>query len=165
MSKSAIKPRILSREEGEHIWYLGNLSSIRVNAEHTGGQFSLAEELIPAGYETPYHIHHNEDETFYIVEGEAEFILDGRKIQAKAGTFAFLPKNIPHGFRIVGDRPARLLVMVNPSGFDRFFVELGEPAKALEIPPPTTPDFPKLIEIAKKYNVEILGPLHLFETE
>jgi uncharacterized cupin superfamily protein len=123
------------------------------------------EDIIPVGYETPYHIHRKEDETFYLVEGEAEFILDGRKYHAKAGSFAFLPRHIPHGFRIVGDRPARLLIMINPSGFDRFFADLGEPAQRLELPPPTKPDIPKLVETAKQYDVEILGPLHLFISE
>ncbi|MBD0379522.1 quercetin 2,3-dioxygenase [Paenibacillus sedimenti] len=162
---TAVKPQILSREEGRHMWYLGNLSTLKVNAEHTGGQFSLVEDVMAPGYETPYHIHRKEDETFYLIEGEAEFVLDGRLYRAKAGSFAFLPKNIPHGFRIVGDKPARLLVMVNPSGFDQFFAELSEPAQRLELPPPTKPDIPKLVETAKRFEVEILGPLHLFITE
>ncbi|MBW5447665.1 cupin domain-containing protein [Cohnella sp. CFH 77786] len=163
--KTEMKPKILSREEGDHMWYLGNLSTVKANAEHTGGQFSLVEDLMAPGYETPYHIHRKEDETFYLLEGEMEIILDGRKYQAKADHFAFLPRNIPHGFRIVGDRPARMLVMIHPSGFDRFFAELGEPAQRLELPPQVEPDIPKLLETAKKYEVEILGPLDLFITE
>ncbi|MBD0383958.1 hypothetical protein ICC18_28285 [Paenibacillus sp. WST5] len=83
----------------------------------------------------------------------------------KASSSALLPRNIPHGFRIVGDRPARLLVTVNPSGFDQFFSDLSEPAQRLELPPPSQPDIPKRVETAKKYEVEILGPLHLFITE
>lgn len=160
-----LKPQILSRDQGEHMWYLSNLCTVKVNEEHTGGQFSIVEDIMPPGYETPYHIHRREDETFYLIEGEVEFILDGRRTHAKAGSFAFLPRNIPHGFRIVGDRNARLLIMVNPSGFDRFFEELSEPAQRLELPPPTAPDIPKMVEALKKYEVEVLGPLHLFITE
>ncbi|TXK76768.1 quercetin 2,3-dioxygenase [Paenibacillus sp. N3.4] len=159
---SASAPVTLSREEGSHIWYTGGLLTIKAGSEHTGGQYSLVEELLPPGMSTPYHIHRNEDETFYLIEGEAEFIIEGTVQLAKAGAFLFLPRNIPHGFRVTGKHPARMLNMVNPAGLERFFIELSQPAAELVIPPSAMPDIPKMIEVAKRYNIEILGPLEHF---
>jgi mannose-6-phosphate isomerase-like protein (cupin superfamily) len=154
--------RILSHNEGQPIWYLGGLMNIKLGAEHTGGKFSLIEELIPAGTATPYHIHHKEDEIFYVLEGEAEFVLDGRLIPAVIGTLVLLPHSIPHGFRIVGEQPARLLNMLYPSNFEQLFIEAGEPAASFELPPPSIPDMDKIIAVSKKIGIEILGPLDKF---
>jgi mannose-6-phosphate isomerase-like protein (cupin superfamily) len=157
--------RILSKDEGQPFWYLGGLMNIKLGSEHTGGKFSLIEELIPVGTATPYHIHHNEDEVFYILEGEAEFVLDGRLIRANKGMLLLLPRNIPHGFRIVGEQPVRLLNMLYPSNFEQLFIQAGEPAASLELPSPSKPDMSKIIEVSKKIGIEVLGPLDKFITE
>jgi dTDP-4-dehydrorhamnose 3,5-epimerase-like enzyme len=120
---------------------------------------------LPIGTATPYHIHNNEDETFYIIEGDTEFVLDGRLIHAGAGAILFLPKKIPHGFRVVGDRPARVINLVTPFGFERLFVEAGDPAMALELPIPSEPDISRVIEACKKLGIEILGPIDKFIKE
>jgi hypothetical protein len=110
---------------------------------------------------TPYHIHHKEDEVFYMLEGEAEFILDGRLIHAAAGMLLLLPRYIPHGFRIVGEQPARLLNMVYPSNFEQLMIEVGEPAASLELPPPSKPDMSKIVEVCKKLSLEIVRSTNL----
>jgi mannose-6-phosphate isomerase-like protein (cupin superfamily) len=156
--------RILSKDEGQPFWYLGGLMNIKLGSEHTGGKFSLIEELIPVGTATPYHIHHNEDEVFYVLEGEAEFVLDGRLIRADTGMLLLLPRNIPHGFRIVGEQPARLLNMLYPANFEQLFIKVGEPAASLELPPPSKPDMAKIIEVCKTIGIEVLGPLDKFIT-
>jgi quercetin dioxygenase-like cupin family protein len=158
-------PRILSQEEGQPYWYLNGVMNIKLTAADTNGQFSLVDELVPAGSTTPYHIHHNEDETFYIIEGEAEFVVDGRLVSAKTGAVIFLPKNVPHGFRIIGDRPARILNFLTPGGAEQLFVQAGEPAASLELPPPSKLNIPKVIEVAKKLNCEVLGTLVQFINE
>ncbi len=160
-----LRPLVLSPEEGQQLWYLNGLVNIRLRGADTGGQFSWVDELLPVGSETPYHIHHNEDETFYVIEGNVSFLLDGRLIQAAAGAIVFLPKKIPHGFRVMGDRPARLINLISPASFERIFVEAGDPAMTPELPIPSVPDISRVIEACVKLDVEILGPLDKFITE
>jgi quercetin dioxygenase-like cupin family protein len=149
----------LSREEGRAVWFLGTLSTTKATGEQTGGAFGLVEQLIPAGFASPYHVHRDEDESFYVLEGEATFICDGQELKARSGTYIFGPRGIPHGFRVEGSAPARMLFLATPSGFERFVEEVGEPAKELTLPPPQPPDMEKLMTLAEKHHIEILGPL------
>ena len=65
----------------------------------------------------------------------------------------------PHGFRVDGKDPAKLVILATPGGFERFVVEMSEPASTAALPPPRPPDMQKLITVAAKYKIEILGPL------
>ncbi len=96
-------------------------------------------------------------EAFYLLEGEATFISDDRRIKATAGSYLFLPRDIPHGFKV--DAPARLLILTTPAGFEQFVIEMSEPATDLTSPPATPPDMEKRMRLAAKYQIEILGPL------
>ncbi len=143
--------------QGEPIWFLGALSIIKISAAQSGGQLSMIEDRMPAGRATPYHVHHREDEAFYLLEGTATFYSGNQKFQASAGATVFLPREIPHGFRT--DTPARFLVIATPAGFDRFVAEAGQPAQAWTLPEPSVPDVARLTEIAARYGIDILGPL------
>lgn len=146
-------------QDGPAVWFLNCLSILRAGAEHTAGAFGLVEQIAPVGAGSPYHVHRREDESFFVLEGELEFVSEGRRFTSGAGSFVFLPRNIPHGFRVVGDSPARFLILVNPAGFERFVTEVGEPAVRRELPEPSEPDVPRLVEVAARYGIEILGPL------
>jgi hypothetical protein len=80
-------------------------------------------------------------------------------VKAESGAFVYGPREVPHGFEVEGTAPARMLLLNTPAGFERFTVEAGEPAKELTIPPTEPPDMDKLMAIAAKYDIEILGPL------
>lgn len=162
--EKTLNPCILTREEGQHVWYASVLSSVKATAAVTGGAFGLVDDVMPVGYETPYHIHHNEDEAFYLIDGEMEFVTQGRTVRGTAGTFVFLPRKIAHGFRVVGEKPARVLIWVYPAGFEQFFVALGEPANRLELPAFKPFDMPKLMAQAERFGLEVLGPLSMGET-
>ena len=110
---------------------------------------------MPPGFASPYHMHHREDEAFYVLEGEIAFVCDGKWLQARAGDYVFGPREIPHGFKVTGTTPARMLLLCAPGGFEHFVMELGEPETAA----PSPPDMGKLLEAAAKYEVDILGPL------
>jgi quercetin dioxygenase-like cupin family protein len=157
MPMSPLQIAATHAEEGRAFWFLDALSIIRVAGSQTGGTFSLIEDLLPAGRSTPYHLHHKEDETFYVLEGELTFFGPTGKIRGTAGSTVFLPRELPHGFR--AETPTRLLILTTPSGFDEFVAEAGEPAPSLVLPKPQQPDFAKLTQIAAKYGIEILGPL------
>jgi quercetin dioxygenase-like cupin family protein len=134
------------------LYFLGLPTILRATGETTNGAFGLVEQVMPPGFASPYHTHQLEDEAFYVLEGEMAFVCDGTWTLAKAGTFVFGPRNIPHGFKVVGNTSARLLLLCAPGNFAQFVMEMSEPA-------PAPPDMAKLMAVATKYRVEIHGPL------
>ena len=110
---------------------------------------------MPPGFATPYHVHHLEDEAFYVLEGEMAFVCDGQWIKGGPGAYVFGPREIPHGFKVVGTTAARMLLMCTPAGFERFVLEMGTDFTS----PVEPPDMAKLVAVAAKYKIDILGPL------
>lgn len=135
-------------------WFLGQRTWLRATAAQTAGMVGLIEQVMTAGGGSPFHVHHNEDESFYVIDGEVRFFSGDRSWVLGPGGFAFLPREIPHGFRVEGSTTARLLVQVTPAGFENFVAELSTPE-----PPTGPPDMDKLIQTAQQYGVDILGPL------
>ena len=149
----------LAREEGQAVWFLGALLVVKATGEQTGGVFGLIDHLLPEGWASPYHVHRNEGESFYVVEGEMTFYVGEERIRAGAGAWVYGPRGVPHGFAVEGTAQARVLLLNTPAGFEGFPVEVGEPAKELTLPPAGPPDLQKLARIAATYGIEILGPL------
>src|SRR5215212_10127646 len=148
--------------EGEALWWLGMSATIKVTKEQTGGRYALVEVLAPDGYEAVLHVHHQEDEGFYILEGEMTFYVGEQTIKARPDSYLFGPKDVPHAFS-VDSGPARLLFILSPAGMEGLIREMGEPARSLSIPPPPEepPDEAEmgpLMAIAAKYGGEMLGP-------
>lgn len=140
------------------LWFLDTLTYIRASRDSTGGALSVVDQLIPAGFESPWHLHRDEDESFFVIDGEVSVFVDGQTIRLGAGGFAFGPRGIPHGFRIEGDKPARLVLISGP-GFADFVQDVSVPAAAPVLPAPQQPDVPALIAAAARRNIDILGPL------
>ena len=155
----SIQPYALAKEEGPALWFLNGLLILKATGEQTGGAFALIDNVGPPGGGSPYHVHHNEDEAFYVLEGEITVYVGEERIKAQPGTWVYGPRDVPHGFRIEGDSPARFLLLYTPAGFERYFVEVGEPAKELTLPPAEPPNMKSLMSVAPKYDIEILGPL------
>lgn len=148
--------------EGEALWWLGVLATIKVTAEQTGGQYALVEIIAPDGYGSVVHVHHQEDEGFYILEGEMTFYVGDQMIKAHPGSYLFGPKDVPHAFT-VDSGPARLLFVFSPGGLEGLIREMGEPARSLSIPPqpdepPDEAEMEQMMAIAARYGGEILGP-------
>ena len=151
MITQGLKPHVSTSKEPP-IYFLGLPTILRATTQTTDGAFGLVENLMPAGFASPYHTHHLEDEAFYVLEGELAFVCDGKWTNAGPGTYVFGPRNIPHGFKVLGDAPARMLLLCAPAGFEQFVVEMSEPT-------PAPPDMAKLMAVAAKYKVDIHGPL------
>jgi len=153
--------KILARESADEAtyWFLTTLTTIKISSSETGGSYALIEQIAPPGDGSPYHVHRNEDEGFYILEGQLEFISDGTRFVRGPGSFVFCPRDIPHGFRIVGDSNARFLVYITPGGFEDFVTIVGEPAPERRLPDPAPPDMDTLMAAAARFQLEILGPL------
>jgi quercetin dioxygenase-like cupin family protein len=135
MLQEAISSERLQKPALENsIWYNGHTFSFLVEAEQTGGAFTLMHGYFRKGGEPPAHFHRNEDETFYILEGEIRFHIGDKKFIASAGDVAHVPKGIPHQF-FVETKTAKALLLITPSGIESFFREFGMPAKSLDLPP------------------------------
>ena len=148
--------------EGEALWWIGTLATIKATKEQTGGRYTLVEILAPEGFASPLHVHHGEDEGFYILEGEMTFYVGDQTIKAQPGSFLFGPKEVPHAFS-VDSGPARLLFVLSPAGFEDLVREMGEPARELTIPPqpevpPDEAEMQQMAAIAARHGNEILGP-------
>src|SRR5215217_6415893 len=148
--------------EGEALWWIGMLATIKATAEQTDGQYTLLEVLAPEGFASPLHVHHSEDEGFYILEGEMTFYVGDQTIKAQPGSFLFGPKEVPHAFT-VDSGPARVLFVLSPAGFEDLVREMGKPARELTIPPqaeapPDEAEMQRMAAIAARHGNEILGP-------
>ena len=128
----------------EAIDFLG--ASARVLA--TGGALGLVHMDKPAGDMPPLHVHHNEDEGFYVLGGELTLFLPGESVTLRAGDFFLAPRGVPHTYE-VGSGGCRLLVSSSPSGFERFVLAVA----ALDELSPEA-----LTRVAAEHGIEILGP-------
>ena len=145
--------------EGEALWFNGGFGLFKATGEQTEGRFTAFELLLPKGFASPFHIHHEEDEFFVVLSGEVRVQHGDDLIEAVAGTLVYGPRNVAHRFR-VDSAEARILLFFGPAGVERFFREGGKPARWLGLPPADEQFLDKqgLTEIAKRYNQEFVGP-------
>jgi quercetin dioxygenase-like cupin family protein len=149
-----VEPYLSAKYESDARWFLGCRVWPRATSEQTNGALGVIDQIVPPGLGSPYHVHHREDESFYVLEGEIRFFCGAQSWVLGAGGFAFLPRGIPHGFRTEGDTPSRSLLIATPGGFEAFVAEIG----TVE-PPAGPPDMAALIAAASRHGVDILGPL------
>ena len=143
---------------GEAIWFGPNRMAVKATGADTNGGFGLLESTVPAGASPALHVHRAEDESFYVLEGEVTFVCGDREFRAPAGSFVFLPRDVPHTFVVEGDRPARLLTLMTPGGGEGFFRDAGRPAEGPGLPPAGPPDVALQAQVAPRYGAEIVGP-------
>jgi quercetin dioxygenase-like cupin family protein len=104
----------------------GGLLTFKARGEDTDGRLLAIENVIAPLDGPPLHSHDNEDEFWYVIEGTLRFQLGDEKAEAQQGSFVFVPRGTPHAFQNIGDAPARILVMFNPAGMERFFDEFAK---------------------------------------
>lgn len=146
---------VLGPGEGRSFSVLGDHYTLKAVGRDTRGAWSLTEITAQSGAPgPPPHIHDNEEEALYVLEGNLRVTIGERTMEAPTGTFALVPRGTVHTFANSGPRPARVLVVVSPAGFEQAFLEMSEFMARGDQPP----DMERLLAIARKYNLRIVNP-------
>jgi quercetin dioxygenase-like cupin family protein len=157
---STISSYKLSSGEGlsDNWWKTGRVTT-KASSAQTGGSFSQIETIDPRGAGTPLHVHRNEEEAFYVVEGEVSVLVDGERIYLAVGDYALVPRGVPHAY-VVQSEVARMLVTFSPSGFEEAFADMGVPVAECAEPPVESvlPEPDVIVAAFSPYGCEILGP-------
>jgi quercetin dioxygenase-like cupin family protein len=158
-TETAIKPYRLASGEGlANFWWKTGRMTVKAGGAETGHAFAQIESFDPRGTATPLHVHHNEDEAFYVVEGEVTVLVGGERIDLGAGDYLFAPRDVPHT-TIVTSESARYITTISPAGLEDLFVELGVPATEGEQPVEAVlPPMPEIVRRFAGYGVDIIGP-------
>jgi quercetin dioxygenase-like cupin family protein len=148
-------------EGSKSLWVFGELVTYKTKSERTGGAYSLFEVATLPGSGPPSHVQHREDESFYVLEGEYEFLVEGRTINAGAGSLIYIPRGTLHAHGYVGQRVGRMLVSQTPGGLhESFFEEIGKPTVDGSRPadPADRSNMQEITAIAGEYGIEIPFP-------
>ena len=149
--------------EGDRsLWVFGELVMYKTRSEQTGGAYSLFEIASPPGCGPPPHVQHREDESYYLLGGEYEFLVEGRVFRVGARSLIYVPRGTLHAHKYAGEGTGRLLLSQTPGGsHERFFEEIGEPAVDGSRPPVQADQqhMEKIIAIATDYGIEIPSPV------
>jgi mannose-6-phosphate isomerase-like protein (cupin superfamily) len=155
-SKPAAAARVLAPGEGQAYWVLGDRLTFKLGAKDTGGALSMAEAWIVPGGGPPPHVHHREDEMFYLLDGRLQFVLGEELIDAGPGDALFLPRGVPHTFKNASSVPARAVVFAMPCGFENFIPEFATPVEqSPEAPPVTQEVIDRLLGACPRFGLEM----------
>lgn len=149
---------IRNGQEGRTIGIVGDIYRFLVTGEETGGRYASFEATVLPGGGPPPHLHRNEDETFYVIEGEITFQVGDDRFVAGPGAFVNMPIGNPHAFKNETDQTAKMLISYAPAGLENYFFEVGQPFNG-EVPPKPTPEeIENLMAAAPRYGIEFLMP-------
>ncbi|WP_405059531.1 cupin domain-containing protein [Kribbella sp. NBC_01505] len=147
---------------GPTVWAAGDIYTIKARADQTHGGFGLIEATVPAGGGPPPHAHPDEEETFYLLSGELEFLDGEETFLAKAGDFVHIPRGVRHRFHNIGNHAAKMLFFFTPGGVESVIADHAQPAVPGELPPATITDeqlarFATMSELARTIDLPDLS--------
>ena len=143
--------------EGHSLWVLGEVVTHKVTSARTGGAYSLFEVASLPGTGPPPHVQHREEEAFWVLKGEYQFMIEGSTLTVSAGSLLYIPKGTLHAHKNVGDGVGRMLVTQTPGGlYEGFFDEAGVPGTDFSSPPPAPKpeELQRVAELGRKYGTE-----------
>lgn len=146
-------PSVTLPGAGKVLNALGDEVTVLLSGGQTNGAFTMVQVVTPPGGGPPPHYHTKEDEWFYILEGRAEFFVEGVWNEVPAGTTAYLPRGSKHTYRNIGDTPLKMIVHAAPSGFEVFFERITEAFHE-----PGGPNMPRIVEISAEHGIFFLDP-------
>jgi quercetin dioxygenase-like cupin family protein len=146
-----VQPKLVRQQEGKILDAGIDTIQFKLNAEDTGGAFSLGLVTTSPGGGPPLHVHRREDELFIILEGELEALTPSGWVTARPGDVIYLPADVPHTYRNAGTIPAKFWVLANPAGFESFYEAFVAVMKA-----PGGPNPERMAATAQAYGIEFL---------
>jgi len=149
-------------EGARSLWVMGVLVTYKIPSHRTGGAYALFEVATRPGAGPPPHIHHREDESFYVLEGEYEFLIGRDTLEVGAGSLLYVPKGTLHAHRGVGEGVGRMLATQTPGGlYERFFEEVGKPvdSEAGPLVFEKQQDMERIVKVAAEHGIEIPSPI------
>jgi quercetin dioxygenase-like cupin family protein len=146
--------------DGPAVWSMGMLFERILGAAESDAGVGLALITQAPGSATPLHVHRREAEAFYLLEGSMTYRAGEDTFRLTSGGFIFLPRDVPHAFRITGEAPTRFLAMATPAAVLAMYEEIGRPAEERRLPggPPAPEEIGRWMEAAGRYGIEVLGP-------
>jgi quercetin dioxygenase-like cupin family protein len=146
--------------EKEALNWLGELAVIHTTGKETNGKYCIIELYATSQGSPPWHVHHNENEGFYVIDGEFTFSVGNKSYKAKSGDYLMAPKGIPHTYPVDSPGHARLLMICSPAGFKEAVHAMSSRATSLVPPDPENAeiDFEKITAIAARYGIEFVDP-------
>jgi quercetin dioxygenase-like cupin family protein len=142
------------------VWYNGWLMTFLATAEDTQGKFALIEAVGRKGSVPPPHIHHREEESFYVLEGEMTVSVGDHTIKATPGTLVVVPRDTVHSF-VIDSEQLRTLTLLTPAGLEEWFKEFSVPAPAMTLPPVAevpNSEIQKMLAAAARFDIEFVLP-------
>lgn len=142
------------------LWFMNGYVAIRLPKAANADSISIIEHLLPGGFGPPLHIHRDEDETFYVLEGEFRFKQGETIRQAQAGDVVHLAKGIPHGFRVTSAGGGRCLT-ITCGGFEDMLRSASVPAPTVTLPEqvePTPEMQARLAAVCAENGIDLIGP-------
>ena len=160
MDLSTAVPLHRPADGGDAVWAMGSLFEMKLRAAESGGELSVMLVTQPPGVATPLHVHTQESEVFYLLEGAITYEAGGSVHALEPGSLMWLPKGVPHRFRIDGPHPARILALTVPGGLDALYTAVGSPAAERRIPDPYAPEaeIARWAEVGPLHGMQVLGP-------
>lgn len=165
VEEGTVAKRVAHISPGEgtsSLWVLGELLTYKVPSQQTGGAYSLFEVTTRPGAGPPPHVQHREDEAFYVLEGEYEFLSGEETLRAGVGSLLHVPKGILHTHKNIGEGAGRMLLTQTPGGlYEHFFEEVGKPFDDEEglLGFEQQPEVGKIVKVAAEYGIEIPAPI------
>ncbi len=144
------------------LWVMGELLTYKIPSQHTGGAYSLFEVVTQPSGGPPPHVQHREDESFYVLEGEYEFLSAEEILRVGAGSLLYVPKGTLHSHKNVGEWVGRMLVSQTPGGlYEHFFEAVGKPVNGDGTPLvlEDQPEVGRIVKVASEYGIELPVPI------
>ena len=144
---------------GDSLWVLGDLYTFKLTGKQTLGTVTVIEQIIQPENGPPPHIHHKEDESFYILDGRFSFLCGDRSADFDTGSFIYIPRGTLHSFKNIGETQGKLLVTITPAGLEEFFYSIGAPFTGMDSAPGFDPGIiDKIMKLAPMYQMEVRLP-------
>ena len=151
-------PVVQGPGDGDHVWGMRACTTVKLPVDAAeDGRLSAMELLAPQDFGPPLHVHHEEDEIVQVLEGTLRLVCGDTDVIAGPGSFAYLPRGVPHTFWVT-EGPARALILFTPGGMEAMFVDSGKRADAQRLPEPGTVPAGAMEAFEKRHNVEMVGP-------